>query len=74
MTQLDPLIEALCDLVTFEPVIATDIRQMHQEMRVSGRLPRDAIHLAVTKRLGLTAIASDDDGFDNCEGISLFKP
>jgi predicted nucleic acid-binding protein len=74
MVQLDPLVEALFDLVTLESVIAADIRQMRREMQVSGILPRDAIHLAVMKRLGLVAIASDDEGFDNRQGISLFKP
>lgn len=65
MAQLDPLVEALFDLVTLEPVTVADIRQMRQEMLASGILPRDAIHLAVMKRLGLVAIASDDEGFDN---------
>jgi predicted nucleic acid-binding protein len=41
---------------------------------VSGLLPRDAIHLSVMKRCGLTAIASDDEGFDHCQGITLFQP
>ncbi|MGH7966441.1 MAG: type II toxin-antitoxin system VapC family toxin [Candidatus Binatia bacterium] len=74
MVQLDPLVDALFDLVTWEPVITADIRQMRQEMRTSGILPRDAIHLAVMKRLGLTAVASDDEGFDKYSGITLFKP
>jgi predicted nucleic acid-binding protein len=74
MVQLNPLVEALFDLVNLEPVTAADIRQMRQEMLASGILPRDAIHLAVMKRLGLVAIVSDDDGFDNRQGISLFKP
>jgi predicted nucleic acid-binding protein len=47
---------------------------MRQEMRASGILPRDAIHLAVMRRLRLTAIASDDEGFDNRQGIGLFMP
>lgn len=66
--------EALFDLITLEPVTAADIQQMRQAMLASGILPRDAIHLAVMKRLGLTAIASDDEGFDNYPGIDLFKP
>ena len=74
MVQLNPLVEALFDLVTLEPVTAADIRQMRQEMLATGILPRDAIHLAVMKRLGLVAIASDDEGFDNQQGINLFKP
>jgi predicted nucleic acid-binding protein len=48
--------------------------QMRQEMQVSGLLPRDAIHLSVMKRCGLTAIASDDEGFEHCQGITLFQP
>jgi predicted nucleic acid-binding protein len=74
MVQLDPLVETLFDLVTLEPVTTADIQQMRQEMKSSGTLPRDAIHLAVMKRLGLVAIASDDEGFDNRQGVSLFKP
>jgi predicted nucleic acid-binding protein len=74
MVQLDPLATALCDVVTLEPVTAADIHQMRQEMRDRGTLPRDAIHLAVMQRLGLTAIASDDPGCDNRPGIDLYLP
>ena len=76
MGQVNPLVEAFFDLITFEPVTEADIRVMCQEMISRGTLPRDAIHLAVIKRLGLRAIASDDDGFDQYQdqGISLFKP
>jgi predicted nucleic acid-binding protein len=74
MEQIAPLIEAICDLVTLESVTAADIDQMRQEMQASGSLPRDAIHLAVMKRLGLTAVASDDAGFDNRQDITFFQP
>jgi len=76
MVHVSPLVEALFDMVTLEPVTATDIRQMHQEMLASGILPRDAVHLAVMRRLGLLAIASDDEGFDHYQdhGIILFTP
>jgi predicted nucleic acid-binding protein len=47
---------------------------MRREMVATGTLPRDAIHLAVMRRLGITAIASDDDGFDRYTDITLFKP
>jgi predicted nucleic acid-binding protein len=47
---------------------------MCREMIASGTLPRDAIHLAVMRRIGITAIASDDDGFDRYSDIILFKP
>ena len=38
--------------------------------------PAQPIHLAVMKRLGLTAIASDDEGFDRYQdqGMTLFLP
>lgn len=74
MVEPDPLAAALCDLVTLEPVTPADIHQMRQEMRDHGTLPRDAIHLAVAQRLGLTAVASDDEGFDNRHGIALYMP
>src|SRR5215813_13052606 len=74
MTQIDPLVEALGTLVVLESVTAADIHEMRREMRSSGTLPRDSIHLAVMKRLELTAIASDDEGFDNRPGIDLFMP
>ena len=47
---------------------------MRREMAATGTLPRDAIHLAVMRRLGITAIASDDEGFDRYSDITLFKP
>ncbi len=74
MEQLDPLLEALCTLVVLEPVTVPDITAMRHEMRAYGTLPRDAIHLAVMQRRGLTAIASDDAGFDNRPDITLFQP
>lgn len=74
MVQVNPLAEAIRDLIVLEPVTATDIDQMCEEMRAYGALPRDAIHLSVMKRLGLTAIASDDDSFDTHQGIDLYKP
>jgi predicted nucleic acid-binding protein len=74
MTQVDLLAEALHDLVILEPVTAADMEQMREEMRASGILPRDAIHLAVMKRLGLTAIASDNEGFDNRQDINRYQP
>ena len=74
MPQIDPLVEALGDVVLLASVTAADIHEMRREMHSSGTLPRDSIHLAVMKRLGLTAIASDDEGFDNRRSIDLFMP
>ena len=64
----------LLAVISLEPVLPADIDAMRREMIATGTLPRDAIHLAVMRRLGLTAIASDDDGFDRSADITLFKP
>jgi len=32
-------------------------------------LPRDALHVAIIQRLGLTVIASDDMDFDRVKGL-----
>jgi predicted nucleic acid-binding protein len=69
----EPLLSVL-DLLTIEPVLREDVAEMAAEMSVSGILPRDAIHVAVMRRLGLTAIASDDDAFERCAGVTLYKP
>ncbi|MEE8301132.1 MAG: type II toxin-antitoxin system VapC family toxin [Candidatus Tectomicrobia bacterium] len=74
MAQVDPLADAMRDLVILEPVMAIDIESMRGEMRTSGILPRDAIHVSVMKRLGLTDIASDDEGFDNRQDINVYQP
>lgn len=74
MTAVDGGIQRVLTVVSLEPVLAEDITAMRQEMAATGRLPRDAIHLSVMRRLGITAIASDDDDFDGYPDISLFKP
>jgi hypothetical protein len=35
-------------------------------------LPRDALHLAIIQRLGITAIASDDVDFDRVAGLNRY--
>ncbi len=42
---------------------------MLDNIRTFWLLPRDALHVAIIQRLGLTAIASDDVDFDRVEGI-----
>jgi predicted nucleic acid-binding protein len=74
MAVFDLQVEALLQLVTLEPVTPADLTEMRREMTASGMLPRDAIHLAVARRLGIPAIASDDDGFDGLADLTLFKP
>jgi predicted nucleic acid-binding protein len=74
MIGVDPLVQDVERMISLEPVLSTDIKAMRQEMVARGTLPRDAIHLAVMRRLGITAITSDDDGFDRYPDITLFKP
>jgi predicted nucleic acid-binding protein len=74
MRVVDPLVEGLTELLTIEPVLPEDVVAMRREMAAAGLLPRDAIHIAVMRRLGVTAIASDDDAFERCANIRLYKP
>ena len=76
--RLVPAIEAplqgLLDLLALEPVLASDVAALPAGMTASGLLPRDAIHIVVMRRLGLTALASDDAAFDRCPGVRRFAP
>ncbi|HEU5317971.1 MAG TPA: type II toxin-antitoxin system VapC family toxin [Chloroflexota bacterium] len=71
---IDPPLQAVVDVLSIEPVLPEDITEMRREMLATGTLPRDAIHLAVMRRLGLTAIATADEGFERCGGISAYRP
>ena len=48
---------------------AGDFDRMLNNIEVFDLLPRDALHLAVTQRLGVDGIASDDRDFDRVKGI-----
>ncbi|MBI3972578.1 MAG: type II toxin-antitoxin system VapC family toxin [Chloroflexi bacterium] len=74
MGTIDPVVQSLSELITLEPVLAEDVAAMRLEMLSSGLLPRDAIHVAVMRRLGIDAIASDDEAFERCTGIMLYRP
>jgi predicted nucleic acid-binding protein len=74
MASIDPWVQNWLSLVTLEPVLPEDIMAMRQAMLTTGLLPRDAIHLSIVRRLGIAAIASDDDDFDRYPDITLFKP
>lgn len=67
-------IEGLVGLLELEPVVPEDLRAMQREMVATGLLPRDAIHVAVMRRLGLTDLASDDRAFDRCPDLVRFAP
>jgi predicted nucleic acid-binding protein len=65
---------ALGNLLRVEAVTAEDTTHMLQVMASHGLLPRDAIHYAVARRLGISAIVSDDDRFDGLSGLRLYQP
>ena len=74
MATVDYWVQNWISVVSLEPVLPEDITAMRQVMLATGLLPRDAIHLSVMRRLGITAIASDDDDFDRYPDIALYKP
>jgi predicted nucleic acid-binding protein len=74
MAAIDGPLQTVLDVIAIEPVLPADIGAMRQEMLASGTLPRDAIHVAVMRRLGLSAVATDDEGFERCAGITVYKP
>jgi predicted nucleic acid-binding protein len=74
MERIDGPIAAAVELLALEPVLPVDIARMRHEMAATGLLPRDAIHVAVMRRLGITAIASDDPAFDRCAGLVRYAP
>jgi len=51
---------------------SADLNRMLDNIRVFSLLPRDALHLAIIQRLGLTAVASDDTDFDRVEGLECY--
>jgi predicted nucleic acid-binding protein len=74
MERIGEPVAAAIELLTLEPVLPEDITAMRHEMAATGLLPRDAIHVAVMRRLGITAIASDDAAFDRCAGLVRYAP
>jgi predicted nucleic acid-binding protein len=50
-------------------VETTDFERMLENIRTFSLLPRDALHVAIVQRLGLSSIASDDIDFDRVKGI-----
>lgn len=50
-------------------VDVTDFARMLENIRDFSLLPRDALHVAIYQRLGLSAIASDDQDFDRVVGL-----
>jgi len=72
--EVGEVIENVLRLVTLVEVSALDIPKVQEYMREFGLLPRDAIHLAVANRLGLTHLASNDCNFDAVPWLARYAP
>jgi len=58
-------------------VEASTFPLMLDNIRLYSLLPRDALHVAVMRQLGVLAVASDDSDFDRVPGIErhwVFRP
>ena len=71
-SDVNQIVENVLSLTTLVSVSAPDIQQMRLYIKEFGLLPRDAIHLAVTHRLGLTCMASSDSDFDGIPWLSRY--
>ncbi len=73
-SDVNQIVENVLGLTTLVEVGASDVQQMRLYMKEFGLLPRDSIHLAVTHRLGLTRMASNDSDFDRVPWLTRYTP
>jgi predicted nucleic acid-binding protein len=73
-SDVNQIVENVLGLITLVEVNAPDVQKMQLYVREFGLLPRDAIHLAVAHRLGLTCIASSDSDFDRVAWLTRYAP
>jgi len=73
-SDVNQIVENVLGLATLTEVSAPDVQQMRLYMEEFGLLPRDAIHLAVVHRLGLTCMASSDSDFDRVPWLTRYAP
>lgn len=73
-SDVNGIMENVLGLTALVEVSAADVQQMRVYMREFGLLPRDAMHLAVTHRLGLTCMASSDSDFDRVPWLTRYAP
>jgi predicted nucleic acid-binding protein len=56
------------------PVLPDDFHVALEFQRQFGLLTNDSLNLAVARRLGLTALATADQGFDAVHGFMVYRP
>lgn len=72
--QVDAPVRKLMNLphITLVGSTADDFGQMLDNIITFSLLPRDALHLAITQRLKITNIASDDTDFERITGLTRY--
>ena len=60
--------------ILFVPVDEAIVKAAHPIRQQNGLLNNDSLIVACMKHLGLTSIATNDDGFLAVSGLSVFKP
>ena len=70
----DNVRDLLDSSINFEPVHSQDFYVALELQRQHGLLTNDSLNLAVAKRLGIQGIATADKGFDNVQGLIVYKP
>jgi predicted nucleic acid-binding protein len=72
---IQPAFDALLGVVDEVFPIDTDVAQLAKSIVLARRKlsARDAIHIAVMQRQGVTRILSFDSGFDNLPGIERLR-
>lgn len=72
--EVNQIIDDVLLIATIADVREVDISSMQNYMRDYGLFPRDALHLSVIHRLGLSDLASNDQDFERVGWLNLYKP
>jgi predicted nucleic acid-binding protein len=60
--------------IIFEPILTKDFYVALELQKQHGLLTNDSLNFAVARRLGLQALATADQSFDNVPGLIVYKP
>ena len=75
LTHHQQVVATVCDLRLHIEAITLELLARGADLSTQHRLlTNDALTLAVVEKLGVTALATNDDDFDAVEGITVYKP